>query len=101
MGDSADFSLVDSLEEDFSVIQTWIKGEMVAKSGKAMFDSVPVTSVINNFNESLIKVAGIARDYPGLVRIIVAQDTLLLTLHEEQRYTTDENVLKIDVVNRY
>jgi adenine deaminase len=97
-GDSADFIVVDNLF-DLNVLETWIKGSLVAADGKPLFEGVEVTP-INNFDASPIDVSDIARDYSGPVRVIVAFDGLIIT-DEEVLSTTDPDVLKIVVVNRY
>lgn len=81
------------------MLETWVKGTKVASKGTSLIDRVTVTP-INNFNTSPIEVSDIARNHPGLVRVIVAQDGLIITTEEVQNHT-DPDVLKLVVVNRY
>jgi adenine deaminase len=97
-GDSADFIVVDNLY-DFNVLETWIKGVKVAEDGVSLIDSVPIITM-NNFGATEIDTADIARDYTGLVRVILAHDGDLIT-SEEEHLITDKDVLKLVVVNRY
>lgn len=97
-GDSADFIVVDSLEE-FNVLKTWISGTKVFGDGESLIDRVPF-KVMNNFNTSPIDLASIAHDPTGEVRVIVAHDGLIITT-EEIHNITDPDVLKLVVVNRY
>ena len=97
-GDSADFVLVDNLV-NFTVLETWIKGQKVASKGNTLIESAPV-SRINNFGAVPITETEIARNDTDQVRVIVAFDGLIVT-SEELLYPTDPDVLKIVVVNRY
>jgi len=98
VGDPADFIIVDKSPE-LPVLETWIKGKLVAKNGEALFDSVDVTPV-NNFNTNPIEVADIARDYDGLVRVMIALNGTIITGATEA-LTSEPDVLKIVNVNRY
>lgn len=97
-GDPADCIVVDSLEE-CTVLQTWIKGNLVAEKGTSLIPRTTV-QVVNNFNCSPITAESIAIDPPGQVRVIVAHDGELITT-EETHLPTHPDVLKICVVNRY
>lgn len=102
-GDLADFIVVDSIT-NFNIKETYINGEKVAENGKALFNTEKAP-LINKFNcdkkspsdfEYLL-------DEKDKIRCIVAHDGQLIT--SEEHYTPDElsdnDVLKITVVNRY
>ena len=100
VGDSADFIVVDSLQHDFNVLETWIKGAKVADQGEALFESVPV-ELMNNFKATPISVADIARNHSAMpVRVIQVHDGDLITTSEVHNLT-EPDVLKLVVVNRY
>ncbi len=96
--DWADFIVVDNLRS-MNIMQTWIKGQLVAEQGKSRIPSSSITPV-NSFNREPIEVADLACDDTGVVRAIVAHDGQLVTSEEHVR-TSDPDVLKICVVNRY
>jgi adenine deaminase len=96
--DSADFIVANNLQ-DFDIHQTWIKGQLVAEDGKCLMKPVNIDP-INRFEAQPVAVQDIARDYQGLVRVIGVQDGILVT-PEERLLTTDADVLKMVVVNRY
>ena len=99
VGDPADFIIVNNLDE-LSVIETWINGELVAKNGTSLIERVSVTP-INKFECDPIASDDILVDVSdATVRVIVAHDGQLITTEEHLR-TTDDDVLKIVVVNRY
>jgi adenine deaminase len=129
-GDPADFILVKDLEQ-FNVIQTWIRGQLVAENGKSLIPSpqsassgqpsIDNQSPINNFNCQL-RVPG-DFSYPldkwgeqenvEQVYVIEALDGQLITnkltiplqqLQPENgllHSQPDQDILKIVVVNRY
>lgn len=109
IGQSADFIVVNNLK-DFKVLETYIKGQLVAKDGKSIIQ--PVKSTIpNNFkigskNEGdfKIKASGDA------VQVIKALDGQLITekviAHPQIKddcfvSDTATDVLKLAVINRY
>jgi adenine deaminase len=108
VGDSADFILVDSLQE-MNVQETWISGRQVYREGKVLFSYVPGNEV-NNFNCSPVseEEIRIENKYKDL-RIIEAFDGELLTRQlivpsGDQKYIeADPNmdILKIVVKDRY
>jgi adenine deaminase len=113
IGDYADFVLVDNLEY-FSILKTYINGELVAEKGQS-FIKTEQTGAINNFNCTIktkedFKVY--ENSYNTFVPVIVALDGQLITqkitiqkellLKEDQLISNIyEDVLKIVVVNRY
>ena len=108
-GDPADFIVTDNLE-DLNVLATFIKGECVAQNGVANIKRIEA-STVNNFNctkksPSDFRIAIKSKN----IRVIEAIDGQLIT--EEGIYATnnvngfaesntDNDVLKIAVVNRY
>jgi adenine deaminase len=109
LGDAADFIVVDNLRH-FTVEQTYCKGILAAKNGKALLPSVPIEP-INCFAASVKKVEdfGLAAK-SETVRVIQAFDGQLFT---QEKYAPalirdgkiicdlDRDILKIVVVNRY
>jgi len=108
-GDPADFIIVDNLN-DFNVLSTYINGEKVAENGKSLIKSV-AESTPNNFNASVISVDDIlVTAEEGQIQVMQALDGQLITknLHAEPKIAnnqvvsdTDNDILKIVVVNRY
>lgn len=108
-GDSADFIVVDNLE-DLNVLETYINGKKVAENGKSYITSSKITP-INNFNIS----SKSAEDFRIIgssnpVKVIRASDGQLITecFKEEipvvsgiLKPSVEKDILKIAVVNRY
>lgn len=110
-GDNADFITVDSLDT-FNILSTQINGETIFDNGELLFTSAK-SECVNNFNCSKISedlVAIVMNDnYPN-IKVIDVTDGELLTGSFLWRYksnqsnvltSTDEDILKIVVVNRY
>jgi len=108
VGDNADFIEVSNLET-FEVIRTFIDGEVVSENGKTKIESVN-EEAINNFHALKTKPEDFKFDGEcKTVEVIQAIDHELFTL--EKKYSvenklpftsdTDEDVLKITVINRY
>ncbi|WP_312076413.1 adenine deaminase [Chryseobacterium sp.] len=108
-GDSADFIEIDNLE-DFNILKTYIKGELVSENGSSFIQSVD-SEIVNNFNCSLKQPSNFKiKAESDNIRVIEALDGQLIT-HEIQTKTLetdgfaesniDEDILKIAVVNRY
>lgn len=109
LNDPADFCIVENLT-DFNVMETYINGNIVARNGKTLIDSINETTP-NNFNcdpitTNLIQI----EDIGSSVRVIVVEDGQLITSEDHlsipsingQLSTSIElDVLKIVVVNRY
>ncbi|WP_420582678.1 adenine deaminase [Reichenbachiella sp.] len=107
--DPADFILVDNIE-DFNVQQTWINGAMVAENGTSNIPKVQNT-IINNFDcqpktadQFKIEIKG------SKVQVMEALDGQLITnllsfdsglIYNQNQTNTDEDILKVTVVNRY
>ena len=113
-GDAADFIVAEDLTS-FNILQTYIKGELVAENGKSFIQSVPVVA-INQFNCDAITVEQLkiaVNEYPndkGKIPVIEVLDGQLITnkLMLEAKVVDDalvsdveNDVLKMVVVNRY
>lgn len=107
-GDSADFILIDSLEE-FNIVNTYIKGQLVAENGISLIESADA-EIINNFNCNPKQVKDfLIPQESNTIRVIEALEGQLITNEikidiANAEYTsanTDKDVLKIAVVNRY
>ncbi len=108
-GQSADFIVVDNLR-DFSVLATYIKGNLVAKNGKTLIKRVQ-SEIINNFHTSYKKEADFRVEPKGdHIKVIKALNGQIFT---EQMICTprisgnnvisdpSRDILKIAVINRY
>lgn len=108
-GDAADFIVTDDLK-NFTVLKTYINGELVAENKKTFLPE-RTHSILNNFSTAKkssddFKVAAAG----SLVNVIEALDGQLITniikypVHEVGGYaisSVEKDVLKITVVNRY
>jgi adenine deaminase len=108
VGDSADFIVVDNLQEMY-VSETWIKGEKVFSDGKILF-TYNGSDAVNNFNCRPITEADIeVRNKGGEVRIIEAVEGELLTGESRNSFGNSvmiapdpgNDILKIVVKDRY
>lgn len=107
--DPADFCIVKDLES-FDVIATYIDGLLVAENGKTKIESV-AEDAVNNFDCSEITRNQILVEDTGRpVQVIVVEDGQLITekaiatLTPKDGYLeadTNQDVLKVVVVNRY
>ncbi|MCG8409705.1 MAG: adenine deaminase [Bacteroidales bacterium] len=107
--DCADFVEVNNLS-DFSVLRTYINGELVYSDGEVLLEKI-TENPINNFNCSPISVDDIKLiDEGRKIQTIVVNDGDLLTGKEIVKPTVcngeivcdvDRDLLKIVVVNRY
>jgi adenine deaminase len=108
-GDHADFIIVDNLK-DFNVIETYIKGLLIAQHGITFIESVEAHS-LNNFHIVPKKLEDFALpvDTPK-IHVIQALDGELVTRSsiaaakiENNTYVSDtqRDILKLTVVNRY
>lgn len=104
--DSADFILVKDLS-GFEVLQTWVKGELVAERGKSLVPAVAESEAINNFHCTTKTVSDFSSAGTGrLLPVIEALDGQLITNkllpgHELPGTDTANDILKIVVINRY
>lgn len=109
IGDPADFILVEDLTH-FKVLNTYIRGELVAEKGTSLIESVEILP-INNFNCLEKKPSDFALPAKGLsVRVIEAMDGQLITnekietVRVQDGFATgniSKDIVKIAVVNRY
>ena len=116
VGDPADFLVAEDLV-NFKIIQTYINGELVAENGTSYIPSVKSVA-INNFNCSLktpedFVAHALVEQHNEMVNVIEALDGQLITnkvlfsaiaLRDDDGYlhsNTEEDILKITVVNRY
>jgi len=108
-GDPADFIVVNNLK-DFTVLQTYIKGQLVAENGKTLIPSIPA-KVVNHFSTSPKKEEDFAITSNGSqIQVIEALDgelitnKLLVKAKKDGKHLisdVDQDVLKLVVVNRY
>ena len=111
-GDDADFIVVSDLKE-FTVLKTFIKGELVAKNGISLIPSIPVT-IINHFscNEKSVTDFQYAASQLSshLLPVIEALEGQLITnkllVHPKLENAfvvsdVEHDILKIAVINRY
>lgn len=109
IGDSADFIEIDNIE-DFNILKTYINGEIVAENGQSFIPTIE-SEIINNFDCSIKQPADFKiKAESDKIRVIEALDGQLITheIHAEtlavkgfSESNTDEDILKIAVVNRY
>jgi len=112
-GDPADFIVTENLT-DFKVLKTYIDGELVAENGRSKIESVEVTP-INQFNceekkvtDFIVKDTGAEKTFViealdgQLITNKVEIPTSMLRKHEDiLESNTNEDILKIVVINRY
>lgn len=108
-GDFADFIVVDNLKE-FTVLETYINGELVAKNGESFVKHVDF-EVLNNFNTDKKEVSEFRFESSAKkIQVIEALDGELVTNKIEAAAfiengnlvsNTKTDVLKMTVVNRY
>ena len=114
-GDPADFILLRDLKK-FEIIQTWIKGEVVAADGHSLLKSTSASSVPNRFSRSPTLPGDFAfpafpeKNSPYPYPVIGALDGQLITSKLSVEIKPDNgfwhadparDILKIVVVNRY
>lgn len=107
--DSADMIVVDDIE-NFRVIETYVKGRLVAKNGKTFIDHIEEQE-INNFHTKPVKADDLKMKAAGKkIRVIEALDRQLITNEAEANVKarngflisdTGHDILKLVVVNRY
>jgi adenine deaminase len=110
VGDPADFIVVDNLS-NFSILQTWINGTLVAENGHTHLPAMQVTT-INNFSTNHRSPIDFVVNASGSqpIKVIEAIEGQLITncasalpLIENNNIISDidNDILKIAVVNRY
>ncbi|MEA1935676.1 MAG: adenine deaminase [Thermodesulfobacteriota bacterium] len=108
-GDSADFILVDSLD-NFDILKTCINGEVVAEEGRSFIPG-STSEIVNNFSVGKKKVEDFVLPYKeGNINVIEMFDHQLITNRlimtpkvENGCVVSDveRDILKMVVVNRY
>lgn len=109
VGDSADFIVIDNLE-NWNVIETWIEGTKVAENGRSLIPKIQ-SEIVNNFNREHIDQESLAlASQKEKIKVIIPEDGQLITKSEcvdanlkDGIVMSDLNrdILKIAVVNRY
>ena len=107
--DPADFIVIDNLQ-DFTVLQTYLNGEIVAENGVSNIPNLP-SEIVNNFHCKKKNVEDFAVKSAGkTIKIIEVLDGQLITLKSEHDSNlldsycvsdVERDILKITVVNRY
>lgn len=107
--DSADFIVVKDLKS-FEILETYVKGNLIAKNGETLISSVPSTTP-NHFSTSLKKVEEFAIPAKGSqIHVIKALNGEIITqgfvtagkIYLDHYVSDIENdILKIAVINRY
>ena len=109
-GDPADLIVVEDLSS-FEVVETYINGQMVARRGQSLLQSVKA-GVANQFNTSLKKPQDFALPFAkaGKIRVIEAINGEIVTKSSLADLPSiaglllsdvNQDILKIAVVNRY
>lgn len=108
-GDSADFILIDSLQ-NFKIIETYISGEIVAKSGISHIPNLP-SEIVNHFDCHFKTIEQFrVKAESDIIQVIDVLDGQLITLKSEHKALIEDGVvvsdlandiLKIVVINRY
>jgi len=108
-GDSADFLVVDNLN-DLNILKTFISGEVVAENGKSLIPRKNPT-ILNKFNAKKRKPEDfVLPSKKGKINVIQAVNNQLITKRlilepkvEKGNLVSDvkRDILKIAVVNRY
>ena len=102
VGDWADFIVVNNLT-DWKVLQTYIKGKLVAENGLSKLPKVN-SKVINQFLAESINLTDIAYAISEEEPVIVCLNGQLITerlLVKKEACTPQNDCLKLVVVNRY
>lgn len=110
--DAADFIVIDNMT-DFNILQTYLDGELVAENGKSLLPDLR-SSHINQFNCTVKEATDFAVPVSSVegdkIRVIEALEGQLITQLLIENYktdgefilsNTDQDILKIAVVNRY
>lgn len=108
-GDDADFIVVDNLN-DFNVMQTYIKGRLMAENGVSLVQWRK-EEAINNFHVSHIEAEALRVPYQGQqIKVIASMDGNLITntiiatpkvVDGNMVSDTSRDLLKMVVLNRY
>lgn len=108
-GDSADFILVDSLD-NFNILKTYINGKVVAEEGKSFISSA-TSEILNKFSIGKKKINDFALSYSkGNINVIEAIEHQVVTGRSIAApkvvngcvvSDVERDILKIAVVDRY
>jgi adenine deaminase len=108
--DNADFIVVDRLDKDMKVLQTYINGQLVADNGKTLIDEISY-SLVNKFEAKPTKPADfLVTPKTNNIRVIEAINNQLITnkLTAPAKIVSgnvvsdvEKDILKIAVINRY
>ncbi len=109
VGDNADFIEIDNLK-DFTILKTYINGELVSQNGTSTITSINAL-IVNNFNCELKLPSHFKVEAKGThLRVIEVLDGQLitnelfansLTVNGFAESNIEQDILKIAVVNRY
>jgi adenine deaminase len=109
VGDSADFIEIDNID-DFTILKTYISGNLVAENGQSFITSVNAP-IVNNFNCSLKQAVDFKlKNESDRIRVIECLDGQLITdelcvqsysIKGFEESNIEQDILKIAVVNRY
>jgi len=109
-GDPADLVVLDSLGDNFRVLETYVDGGMVAKEGRSLLETLPVEAM-NVFRTGEKKPADFAIPVRGpYVHVIDTLDGQVITGRSRERVRAaggyaaadlEKDVLKVAVINRY
>lgn len=113
VGDSADFLIVDNLE-DFNIQQSWIKGNVVYDVNNIIDSFLPELIIINKFRDDFVSIDDLNVKMPldkNSVKVVEIIENEIITnqynwtpkLDNDRNIISDLNddVLKLVVVNRY
>lgn len=101
-GDAADFIITNNLT-DFTIQQTYIKGQLVADNGKSLIERVPVTP-LNYFECAPKTIENFKHEPLPMQPVIECLDGELITnkkLIAAKDCIPQNDILKLVVVNRY
>ncbi len=109
-GDPGDLVVLDSLGDDFRVIETYVDGRLVASRGKSLIESLPVEAM-NHFQAGEKAPADFAVPVRGpFIHVIDTLDGQVITGRSRERVRAaggyavadpEKDVLKVAVINRY
>ena len=110
VGDRADFITLDNFR-DFTILETWLNGEVVAKKGAVCYPKIASAKPINNFHALKISANDLEVVAKGSrMQVILVDDGSLYTKSEwvepkiEKELVVcdlEKDILKLVVYNRY
>jgi adenine deaminase len=109
-GDPADLVVLDSLGDDFRVLETYVDGRLVASGRKSLLESLPVEAM-NHFRAGEKAPVDFAVPVRGpFIHVIDTLDGQVVTGRSRERVRAaggyavadpEKDVLKVAVINRY